>query len=382
MVEVPEGPTREDVENILQKLPRATRETPVLRRLQRRTIMKYRKPSLVALLLVIGCGVGWFLLADKRVAFADVLEQIRESQTISFRSTIKAEGFPTTVARQTMAAPRYVRIQMKIGEKGGAISIFDHEKSAGIVLMPATKQAIKMTSADNFPKQAASIAAFMNWLKTTPDHADEDLGPRKIDGQATFGFRVSKEGQQWEIWVEQKSNLPLRMETTMEMLGKTANVVVDEFAFDPKLNLSLFSLTPPAGYTMIDEIEVREPSEEDVVAILRHLTVLNDGEFPPDMSMLTIIKLGKKEEKVKRGKKEPKDPNEAKKAHLKEAFVFTRGLLFLKLKQVKYTGRGVKLGDAEKIVAWWMPEGEETFRAIHGDLSISNGDAKQPPSSK
>ena len=381
-VEISEGPAREDVENLLQKLPRPARATTVLRPRQTRRIRKYRKPSLVALLLVIGCGVGWFLLVDKRVAFADVLQQIRESQTISFRSTVQAEGFPVTVTRQTMAAPRYVRLQMQMGGNAGAISIFDHEKSAGIVLMPATKQALKMTSADNFPKQAASIGAFMTWLKTAPDHADKDLGPRKIDGKATFGFRVGQESQQWDIWVEQESNLPLRMETTMDMLGKRVKIVVDEFTFDPKLNLSLFSLTPPPGYTMLDEVEVREPSEEDVVAFLRHLIDLNDGEFPPDLDMATIIKLGTKEQKIKRGKKEPKEPNEAMKAQLREAHVFTRAILFFKFKQVKYTGRGVKLGDAEKIVAWWTPAGKETFRAMHGDLSIRDGDGKQPAASK
>ena len=60
----------------------------------------------------------------------------------------------------------------------------------------------------------------------------------------------------------------------------------------------------------------------------------------------------------------------------------TRGMMFLKMKRAKYTGRGVKLGDAESIVYWWTPEGKETFRAIYGDLAVRNGDGKQPRSSE
>lgn len=370
-VEIPEQPSRQDMAKLLERLPCATRGTALPEPPARRKIAAYRNSGLLAAsVAVIGCAIGWLVLADSKVTWADTLLRMRASQTISFRSTVTSKGFPTFEMRQTMAAPGYLRICMRRDEKDAGIAIFDQQKSAGLMLLPARKEAVKMQSSDDLPKQAVSIVEFIEWLKTTSDHADEDLGPRTIGGKATFGFRVSKDAQKWDVWVDQDSRLPVRMESQFSVLDRSAAVVMDEFAFDHALDMRLFSLTPPPGYIVIDEVEIRDPSEHDLVALVRDLADRNNGEFPADLDMATLVKLGKRR---------PKEPAET---GLKETLMLTRGLMFFQTHRAKYTGRGVKLGDAEGIVVWWNPKGQSTFRAVHGDLSVRDGDTNQPPGSE
>ncbi len=38
----------------------------------------------------------------------------------------------------------------------------------------------------------------------------------------------------------------------------------------------------------------------------------------------------------------------------------------------RYTGGGVKLGDAEKAVFWYKPKDSQNYRIIYGDLSVKD----------
>jgi len=55
---------------------------------------------------------------------------------------------------------------------------------------------------------------------------------------------------------------------------------------------------------------------------------------------------------------------------------FAKGMLFHQILesqgQWKYTGAGVKLGDASKVVFWYQPQGSDTCRAIYGDLTVKD----------
>jgi hypothetical protein len=39
----------------------------------------------------------------------------------------------------------------------------------------------------------------------------------------------------------------------------------------------------------------------------------------------------------------------------------------------------VKLGDADKIIFWYKPEGETKYRAVYGDLHVGDVSADQLP---
>ena len=54
---------------------------------------------------------------------------------------------------------------------------------------------------------------------------------------------------------------------------------MSNFRYDMELDPSLFSLEPPAGYT-VHNMEMTMPVEDDLVNILRLIAEHNDGTFP------------------------------------------------------------------------------------------------------
>jgi hypothetical protein len=45
----------------------------------------------------------------------------------------------------------------------------------------------------------------------------------------------------------------------------------------------------------------------------------------------------------------------------------------------RYIGKGVKLGEGEKIVCWYKPKGSQSFRVVYGDLSVKDLAANDLP---
>ncbi len=59
---------------------------------------------------------------------------------------------------------------------------------------------------------------------------------------------------------------------------------MSNFRYDMELDPSLFSLEPPAGYT-VNNMEVTMPVEDDLVNVLRLVAEHNDGTFPAAIGM-------------------------------------------------------------------------------------------------
>ena len=45
----------------------------------------------------------------------------------------------------------------------------------------------------------------------------------------------------------------------------------------------------------------------------------------------------------------------------------------------KYLGKGVKLGDKDRIVCWYRPKGSRTYRVVYGDLSVKDVEPEDLP---
>ena len=45
----------------------------------------------------------------------------------------------------------------------------------------------------------------------------------------------------------------------------------------------------------------------------------------------------------------------------------------------KYVGKGVKLGDKERIVCWYRPQRSSSYRVVYGDLSVKDMAAENLP---
>jgi hypothetical protein len=88
--------------------------------------------------------------------------------------------------------------------------------------------------------------------------AVERLPDEEIDGRKAMVFRVEiKELPKiykmptWKVWVDPKTELPIRLEGSVEdENGKKVKQAMYDIEFDQPLDPSLFSFTPPEGYTV------------------------------------------------------------------------------------------------------------------------------------
>jgi hypothetical protein len=119
------------------------------------------------------------------------------------------------------------------------------------------------------------------------------------------------------------------------------------------------------------EVDFTKGTEEDFIESLRILSkVLLDGMFPESISTEQYMKqmplIGEKLAQSGLSKDEAE----------KLVMTLTRGMFFLQLLEIvdkyHYAGKGVKLGDAEKAIFWYQPEGVEKYRVIYGDLSVKD----------
>ena len=224
------------------------------------------------------------------------------------------------------------------------------------------------------------IRRIVSEVKDNPDADIQDLGEKEINGQKAVGFYVKGFNDGLTIWANKKTSLPIRIEFTE---GKTSTVttVIKNIEFDVPLEESLVSMEVPAGYTLKDlitlHIEDTAPdnhlsnaTEEDLVESLRiWAEIILDGAFPDAIGTDHFIKqaavLGSKLASLGLPLSEMEQL----------CFKYTKGVIFLQEFEFGgkwgYAGKGVKLGDADKIILWYQPQGSNTYRAIYGDLRVA-----------
>ena len=96
-------------------------------------------------------------------------------------------------------------------------------------------------------------ADMYQFIKNLPgDSTARPLPGKKIDGREVLGFTVKVKDQEWTVWADARTRLPVRVEfEAKDDKGKIiGDVSYDEFVFDKGLDLKLFSFDPPAGYKL------------------------------------------------------------------------------------------------------------------------------------
>jgi len=76
----------------------------------------------------------------------------------------------------------------------------------------------------------------------------------KLDGSETLKYKFEKNGRTSTVWVDAKSNLPLRIDfTVLHPLGIRSRLVLTDFEWDPRVadRAELFSLILPEGYKVV-----------------------------------------------------------------------------------------------------------------------------------
>ena len=165
--------------------------------------------------------------------------------------------------------------------------------------------------------------------------------------------------------------------------------VEGDIVYDAKLDDSLFSLQPPEGYAVEHSQPRPRVTEKEMIDYFRIVAAYNGKTFPDQVFpyIFPSDRLNKIGDKPKKDRTEAEQKLLDTNDHYKLA-----GLNYLPigefvsndaiLKSFRYLGKGVKLGDKDRIVCWYkLKDAKEpaTYRVIYGDLSVKDVAAKDLP---
>ena len=387
--------------NVLQALDEKEKQKPGVNKPDIwRTIMKNTFTKIAAAIVVIaGILIGLHFAGNPFVAtvtFAEVIEPILNARTVVLDYVI-GEG-PDALEMHDIVIGSRIRRTMSNMDMTKILDpmvrstlsnmdmtmILDLEDARMLTLVSlgvtkiASYNDIQGTGLEGTGSVLDFVRNVVSRVKNNPDADIQDLGEKEINGQKAVGFYVKGFNDGLTIWANKKTSLPIRIEITE---GKTSTVIKN-IKFDVPLEESLVSMEVPAGYTMKDIaihiIEVPAPdnhlsnaTEEDLVESLRiWAEIILDGAFPDAIGTDHFIKqaapLGYKMASLRLPVSEGEQL----------FFKFQKGMIFLQKFEFGgkwgYAGKGVKLGDAEKIILWYQPQDSQTWRVIYGDLSVKD----------
>lgn len=275
----------------------------IARRFIMNRFTKLAAAAVIIIAVIIGIHQFGGSIDVASVTFADVLENIRNSKTLTFMVRPKEQEPPIM---KVMVIDPYVSRFEFIGEQmpsapiiGGQIWIIDTDKGKALIL-DTVKKTGKVYPAQR--EMLDTYDAFRNF-RDRVDFSVEEIGNRQIGDKQAIGFKLKKENENREItiWADPKTKLPILMEETYENAeGQIMQHVITDIVFDAELDESLFSLRPPEGYKA-KEIEY-DPrvnrlksavNMDRIIKACRKYVNEHNGQWPDSLQVLTTYGLDK-----------------------------------------------------------------------------------------
>jgi len=329
----------------------------------RRLIMKSSVTRMAAAaVIIVAVLIGIQQFGSGTVTFAKVVEPILNARTLILDMIVGDEETGPVIHDIIVDQ----RIRRVISRQEHVVNIIDPESAKMLTLHTEGKIAAYSDIRGSLQEGTRDYVAFLRKvitdLQNNPDFEAKELGEKEIDGQKVIGFLAGE----FTIWADAETALPVRIEVQSPL-----SIVFKNFQFNvPVEELeSLVSMDVPDGYTEQKKVfDMTTSTEQDLVECLRiWAELLLDGNFPEAIGMTKIMsQLPHIEAKLAESVVSAEEGTQ-------KGMTLGKGMLFVMgLKDHHYAGSGVKLGDADKAVFWYQPEGSETYRVIYGDLSVKD----------
>ncbi len=330
--------------------------------------------------------------------------------------------------RYAYKAPGLYRSENLVDGVASYVEIEDEASRTKLVIDHKTKTAtLKSPAEPSYPPQGP----FERYLELVQREDLRSLGKEDVEGRPANGFRFELrngllgEYRSVDFWLDAANKRLVRCQQPGGDLFNTAEIVrdrsfafsegetieyqgkafkfareggaaqghiVSEIAFDVELDDALFSLEPPAGYTL----KAAEPpaiTEGDVLDFMGAVADYYHSTFPDRMPH--FAQSSKEDlERLRQAQKAVRQKSGASPAEIKLVETMDRWLqtgipgpgpmhIFLTRQIVegswKYLGKGVKRGDRDRIVCWYRPRGSRTYRVVYGDLSVKDIEPEDLP---
>jgi len=344
----------------------------------RRTIMKSPITKFAAAaVIIIGVIVGAnrFVSSFESVAWANVVRNVEQAKTVSFRLKTSMPDSEIMVYDSSEYGSRMdVYFDGKIlsriyGPKGENASIMVNPQAKRYTRMSFTEeQRQQMREREKDPREFVKL--FMS-----VDHTE--LGRKTVDGIEVEGLEVNSpkvgggmfESAVGRLWADVKTDLPVRMEIEGISAGgkiKT-KMVMDEFKWDEELDASEFEPNIPAGYILQAETKMPDVDEDTVIEGLRFFAELTGGRYPSSMASMTADH--EIQEAWRQKYSRPPTNEELNKFHSLNIACRFYADLVQENKDVEYHGDKVTADDIDdELMRWKISDNE--YRVIYSDLRV------------
>jgi outer membrane lipoprotein-sorting protein len=356
-----------NVMRALDKKQKAGATTPDIRR----TIMNNKTIKFAAAAAIIIAVLSGFHIigGTPSTIYANIVEQLQKARTLTYSMVTHTpvESMPTLRQQMAFKEPGFMRTTTA----DGYITVIDWNQNKGITLWPPKREYIDFEASNYQHDPAQDPFMVVEKLRTLPDEADQILGEKEIDGRVLQGFRVIQGDMINTVWIDPQTAQLVRVETEYTN-SPGMNTIMTDFQFNAELDDSLFSLTPPEGFTPLQvQADVSTVTEQDLIAYLQMWsTWTKDGTFPPTFNPVELPKLTA--EMLRQGKFGEGETSQQQRQV--EAMQMYRGIMFVTQLPAgsnwRYAGENVKYGDDQTPIFWYQPMGSQTYRVIYGDLSV------------
>lgn len=342
-----------------------------------RTTMNHRMTKwAVAAVVALAVIAGWNLFAGggSGKAYARLVDRLHNARTLTYSIITQTgvEDMPTVRTDMAFKEPSHLRTSTA----DGYVTVVDSTGGSfkGICLVPALK-GYAAFDASNLPEsQGSDPKVSIEKLKALPVQADEALGAREIDGRDLEGFRVREDDVTTTVWIDPATGVLARAEIEFAR-APGMNMILSDFQFDVPLDDSLFSLTPPEGFTPMAtnlQADMSQVDENDLIEFLRLWSSWTmDRTFPPTIIGTEIAKIAMQMGREGRFV----GPQASGYEHERQAKIMYRGMLFmgrLPSGTWRYAGQNVSFGDPLTPIFWYQPAGSTTWRVIYADLHTAD----------
>ncbi len=316
------------------------------------------------------------------IAFSQVVEKLKSARTLVYDTLVisEADGKVLSTTRNYYQVPGKLRTEA-VGGSAEAYSVLD--TTAGKMMSVSGPQKTAYIGPIKSEQKMDIASMMIEGMRSMTKNAAKPIGEKKIDGVDAKGFEVALVGRTFTVWADAKSGEPLQIDIPEKNLpGGPAIIRMTHFKLDEELDAGLFSLEPPAGYTVkpIAGIDVAAGPAQNVAGFLRIYAKLTGGEFP-DRLQDAMTELAKKFAAKANSAPEKIDTDTVVQM---SGYGGTVTAITMAAKQ----GRdwqyypGVRLGEKDRLVFWFHDRMTDTYTAVYGDLRVEKIAKDQLPAGK
>lgn len=204
-----------------------------------------RFAAAAVIIIAVFIGVTQFGGIDgASVAWADVLEQISEVRPYACRMTFDFDGDRPDLSYRVFRKNLSVRREER---DDGSIFIFDMSQKPvkTLVLYPDKKIAREEVLLARGPLKDPDL---LRMIASRQNGMEEDLGLSEINGRTVKGFHSPDKHNEFTVWADVGTNLPVRVELRQSSSGRT--IIMEDFEFVVEFDESLFDTTAPEDYAV------------------------------------------------------------------------------------------------------------------------------------